>query len=217
MIFSILVILIFDLMNTLLDDPFFCNFYNKLTETQKKNWSINTNHEAYILFEEGKILESEYFNTTYKENPKKYGLVSPQRMKKLMLKEIYFLPGIPELISKIKKKNFILILASNYSIWYQEIFEKRKELNDWFDLIFFSCEMGIRKPKKEFFLIIQSCIETYYPNKSILYFDDHYQNIQAIYENKLNWECVWIKDKDSSAYIIEKEIIKKCPQFECGQ
>lgn len=217
MIFYILMILIFDLMNTLLDDPFFCNFFDKLTKTQKKNWYLITNPEAYIRFEEGKILENEYFNTTYIKNPSKFGLVSPQRMKKLMLKNIQFLPAIPELISKIKKKGFILILASNYSIWYQEIFKKKKELNDWFDLIFFSCEMGVRKPNEKFFLTIQDCIDHYFPNQKILYFDDLYKNIEAIQQIKINWECVWIYDKYLSASIIELEIKKKCPHFQYGQ
>jgi hypothetical protein len=32
------MILIFDLMDTIIDDPFYTNFFNKLNKEQKKYW-----------------------------------------------------------------------------------------------------------------------------------------------------------------------------------
>lgn len=208
------MILIFDLMNTILDDPFYSNFFNKLSESQKKQWMNNTNPNAYILFEEGKILENEYFRITYKTDPKKLGLPSPQKIKKIMLKEIHFLKGIPELFKKLKQENFFLILASNYSIWYQEIFNQKKELFKWFDYYFFSCEMGLRKPDQKFFLIIQDCIKKYISdNLKVIYFDDTKKNLDVVKELNLNWECVWIYDKNLSSKIIADKIKKSARIF----
>ncbi|MFN3603807.1 MAG: HAD family hydrolase [Leptonema sp. (in: bacteria)] len=208
------MILIFDLMDTLIEDPFFSNFYNHLNQHQKKNWLFNTNYEAYKLFEEGKILEYEYFRNSYKLNPKELNLLPPQKIKKRMLKEIRFLKGIPELLTQIKKKQFTLILASNYSIWYWEIFKKKKELEEWFDYIFFSCEMGVRKPEKRFFSILHNAIQNYCePNQEILYFDDNQENIKVIKKLNFQWECEWIYDKQQSSQIIYNFIKKKCPQF----
>lgn len=207
------MILIFDLMNTILEDPFYSNFFDKLSPHQKNQWIKNTNPDAYILFEEGKILENEYFRLVYKNDPKKLGLPPPQKIKKLMLKEIRFLNGIPEIFNKLKQENFFFILASNYSIWYQEIFNKKKELLEWFDYYFFSCEMGLRKPNQKFFLTIQDCIKKYLSSDlKIIYFDDTKKNLDAVKELNLNWECIWIYDKNLSSEIISDEI-KKSARF----
>jgi 2-haloacid dehalogenase len=210
------MILIFDLMDTIIDDPFYANFFNKLNKEQKKYWLSIKNHEAYILFEEGKILENEYVNQSYKKDPREYQLPSVLKMKKMMFRQIHYLPGIEELFEKIhqckKELNIYTILASNYSQWYHEIFFKKKELNDWFDYIFFSCEMGIRKPDERFYRVIyESLPDVFNDQEVVLFFDDKKENLSAL--QQLNWEGVWIYDKNQSSKIIYHAIEKKCPHF----
>ncbi len=203
-------------MDTIIDDPFYVNFFNKLNKEQKKNWLSIKNHEAYILFEEGKILENEYVRNSYKKDPSEYQLPSVLKMKKMMFKQINFLPGIKELFEKIQKSrielNIYTILASNYSQWYHEIFAKKKELNDWFDYIFFSCEVGIRKPDERFYRAIFESLPDIFKNEDvILFFDDKKENLLAA--QQLNWEGVWIYDKNQSSKLIYDAIEKKCPHF----
>ncbi|GIX42114.1 MAG: dehalogenase [Leptospiraceae bacterium] len=212
------MILIFDLMDTIIEDPFFSNFYNKLDEKQKKLWLAIKDHESYLLFEEGKILENEYFNRSYKKDPGKYQLPTTPKMKKIMFYKIEYLPGIKELFEKIqilkKDLNIYTILASNYSQWYHEVFNKKKELNEWFDYIFFSCEMGIRKPDHKFYqTIIESLPELFNKEELILFFDDKKENLEPLKDLGLNWEAIWINDKNKSSEIILTTIQKKCPQF----
>jgi 2-haloacid dehalogenase len=211
------MILIFDLMDTIIEDPFYSNFFNKLNEKQKKYWLTIKNHESYILFEEGKILENEYINHSYKRDPRIYQLPSVPKIKKIMFQHIQYLPGIKELFDKIqtqkKDLNIYTILASNYSQWYHIIFQKKKELNQWFDFIFFSCEMGIRKPNDKFYQIIQESLPEIFQDEIILYFDDKKENIDPIEKIGLNWNGIWIYDKSKSADIILSEIQKKCPHF----
>lgn len=207
------MILIFDLMDTIIDDPFYSNFFLKLQDRQKKIWLSIKDHEMYLRFEEGKILENEYIKCSYKMDPREYKLPTIPKMKKIMFKKIEYLPGIYDVFSLINELrvngNIKTILASNYSIWYHEVFNKKKELSTWFDFIFFSCEVGVRKPKKEFYEIINQTIERYIEKKEkIIFFDDKLENLAPIKQYNLPWETVHIKDKKDSSKIIYNEIKK---------
>ncbi len=210
------MVLIFDLMDTIIEDPFYSNFFLKLNETQKKIWLRIKNHEMYQRFEEGAILENEYINKSYKVDPRKYNLPTVPKMKKMMFKQIHYLPGIYELFTEIhhlkQKCNIKTILASNYSIWYHEIFNKKKGLSSWFDYIFFSCELGVRKPQKEFYEIIHETINENIKEKEvIIFFDDKIENLSPIKDYNLPWETVHIEDKFQASNIIWNELKKKCP------
>lgn len=217
------MILIFDLMDTLIEDPFYSNFFLKLQDRQKKIWLSIKDHTMYQLFEEGNILENEYIKRSYKVDPEKYNLPSIPKMKKMMFKQVNYLPGIYELFTMLinlkKDCNIKTILASNYSIWYHEIFKKKKALSSWFDYIFVSCEMGIRKPSIEFYQVIHKTINDFIEDKEvIIFFDDKQENLNPIKEYQLPWEVVLIENKLNSSNIILKEILKKVPTFsECGQ
>ncbi|MCS7205216.1 MAG: HAD hydrolase-like protein [Leptospiraceae bacterium] len=207
------MILIFDLMDTLIRDPFFENFYFKLSDEQKKHWNQIKDHQVYKRFEEGKLLENEYKNLSFKENPKKYQLPDISKMKKIMFRQIEFLKNTKELFHFIQtnkqKYSFVTILASNYTVWYHEIFSVKKELEEWFDYVFFSCEVGIRKPDPDFFILIHETVikklnlEKYH---EVLYFDDCKENLDSALSLSLGWRCIWISDKEKSSEIILNEI-----------
>ncbi len=208
------MILIFDLMDTLIADPFYENFFNCLTSEQKKLWLKYKNHEQYILFEEGKILENEYFKHYYKENNIK--LISGQKMKKLMFQKIEYLPEVRELLIQIRKlEKTYMVLASNYSIWYNEVFKKLKDLEGYFDFLFFSCEVGYRKPDEKFFQVIQNSVIDFVKEKDqsddVIFFDDKKEN--CLVGEKFGWKGIWIENKFYSAQIIRRELEKKVPAF----
>lgn len=205
------MVIIFDLMDTLIRDPFFTNFFSRLNEEKKKLWIKIKNHDSYILFEEGKILEQEYARISYKEDPRKYGLPDVWKVKKIMFRHIEYLPGIENVISILKdmksRMPLYTVLASNYSIWYHEIFSRKKELEDLFDYVFISCEMGIRKPHPSFFEFVENTLQSSLGEKTgALYFDDRKENCDVATKINKNWHCVWIEDPEKAAETISTAI-----------
>lgn len=189
-------------MDTLLDDPFFRAVHRLMDDAQLRRWARLRNAQAFLDFEAGLIGEARYYREFFQPAADIAGLPTPQRLKKEMMKEVSWLPGIPELLRRIRQP---MGLASNYSLWYRDIFQKRRDLPQFFDYFFFSCEIGHRKPELAFFQTAhEALIERRVNHQSeIIFFDDREENL--IEPATLGWHTVLIK-KDRAAQIIEETL-----------
>ncbi|KAB2929452.1 MAG: HAD-IA family hydrolase [Leptonema illini] len=196
------MLLLFDMMDTLLDDPFFRAVHRLMDDAQLRRWARLRNAQAFLDFEAGLIGEARYYREFFQPDADIAGLPTPQRLKKEMMKEVSWLPGIPELLRRIRQP---MGLASNYSLWYRDIFQKRRDLPQFFDYFFFSCEIGHRKPELAFFQTAhEALIERRVNHQSeIIFFDDREENL--IEPTTLGWHTVLIK-KDRAAQIIEEAL-----------
>ena len=80
-------------------------------------------------------------------------------------------------------------IASNYSEWYENILDKLPKLKDC-DYLFFSCEMGVRKPERQYYEMIQQSIlkadSGISKSSQILFIDDRQINLEGA--RALSWQ-----------------------------
>ncbi|MDH5656693.1 MAG: HAD-IA family hydrolase [Spirochaetia bacterium] len=181
-------LVLFDLMDTVLVNPYY-RVVSKLTPSHVTLHEFQSmrNMKSFLLFEKGEISERDFYKNYYKADFdfKKAGFPDPRKLKKYLYKKMEAIPGMFEIIRNLNQREEVQTgIASNYSIWYLEIFKKCRELETLFDYIFFSCEMGIRKPDSGFYRIIQESLENQKYEK-IIFIDDRKENVDSASE--LGW------------------------------
>ena len=89
-------------------------------------------------------------------------------------------PGIRNVIDRVFSK-YPLFVFSNTSISYSNVWSSQySELLKYFDKIFTSYELGMRKPEKESFFKV--CSDIGVTPENILFFDDTMENVVAAQE-----------------------------------
>jgi len=182
-------ILLFDLMDTLVRDPFFPVLGDIMRRTglSRRDFRGARRHEVFEDFERGEVSEAEFFRNFYRldlEPGLREVLPSPRLLKKRMFRSVSFLPEIPEILTKLAEeavsRNFRLGIASNYSRWYREVLAHRPEIEGAFHYLFFSCELGIRKPEPDYYGHIETSLQRDWPDlrpEDILFLDDREGNL----------------------------------------
>lgn len=152
------MVLVFDLMDTVVVDP----FHRIVSSLRSKDVSLSEwrnlrERGVFEAFECGQIDEEEYLRRFYKaEIPEstRQRLTEPAHLKQLLYESIDFMPGVLEILRRIPAR-CVLALGSNYGPWYAEVLRLRPELTGLFSRRFFSCEMGVRKPDRRYYQLIQ--------------------------------------------------------------
>lgn len=201
-------IVLFDMMDTLLEDPFYVALHRLMSREEQVRWASARDPSAFLRFESGLCTESDYFRSFFRDGRTPDGLPSPARLKKAMMREVRWLPGIPDLLGRLASSRrggapLRLGLASNYSFWYRDIFRNRRDLPGLFDLFFFSCEVGHRKPSAAFFSIVDTALRSAGAS-SVLFFDDREENLQV--PRELGWAAVHIGEKQRASSVIEEAL-----------
>ena len=139
-----LPILLFDVMGTLVYDPFYREvpaFFGmtlkQLIECKHPTAGCSLNSVAFPN------LNSEHVFSGRSD-------LRPASLKECMVQAYEFLPGTEELLRTLRGMGYELHLFSNYSKWYQLI-EDRLNLSRFADWSFVSCDLGLRKPSGEAF------------------------------------------------------------------
>lgn len=187
-------VFVFDLMDTLIDDPFLRTVRHSIKSADLRRFIDAKDNDAFLNFESGFISETEFFRRFFLPNSEIDDLPTPQRLKQKMLQQVEWLPGVAELLSQLTGPK---ILASNYSVWYQDIFRQRTDIEPHFDYLFFSCEVGHRKPDRLFFEPIHQLIQAEFSNESIIFFDDRQENLAE--PTKLGWHTVHINKHQAAS------------------
>ncbi|MBX7056689.1 MAG: hypothetical protein K1X75_01395 [Leptospirales bacterium] len=175
-------VLLFDMMDTLIDEPFYPAIQRLLPQAEQlRRFSAARRREAFLEFELGRISEREYFRSFYRsEDWKEQGLPRPEKLKKALMRELRFRQGMAELLAELGRQPGLRSgIASNYGEWYQEIFKRLPAL-EGAHFLFFSCEMGRRKPDPEYFAIIEQSLCRALPGLlpgAIFFADDRQENL----------------------------------------
>jgi len=180
-------------MDTVLVDP-----YHRLIERilpDAESLAVWKNHReptAFDLWEKGKLTEDEYFDRFYRKHAAASVLVRPADIKDQLYSGIEFISGMEEILRELRSHGK-LVLLSNYSPWYREVIRLRPELNDLFDVMFFSCELGVRKPAPEYFSAVLASLNL--PFGSTVHFvDDRRENL--VVPHRLGWVTHLFKDPE---------------------
>jgi len=139
-------VLVFDLMDTVVRDPFYehiprylgVSFSELLAQKHPSSW---------LAFERGWIDEATFLKNFYYDGRQ---LADPTGLKSAFLAYYDFLPGMEGLLSDLKQSGQPLWVLSNYCPWFEDIRQKL-QLDRFFGGYLISYECGFRKPEAEAF------------------------------------------------------------------
>ena len=162
--------IIFDLGNVIVNVDR-TNLFKELTINSNKNTAYikdyYENSSVGRLFERGKLKPKEFYARVANE----LSLKMPFAHFKEIYCDIFTLnKDVANLIQKLKKKNFRLILLSNTDVLHYEYIKNKYKIIDIFDDYVLSYKTGCRKPNPMIFLEALKKAKTLPFN--CLYFDD---------------------------------------------
>lgn len=152
----------------------------------------------FLDLEEGRISPETFYQAIMAEAP-----VTRQMIDQAFFK---FLEGIPqykmEMLLELKKKYNVLMLSNTNHImftWLRNAYfgSNGHTINDYFDKLFLSYEMGVAKPNPEIF---RQIIEEHGVVPSETFFlDDGIRNIEAA--NKFGFKTYFVKPKEDFRHL----------------
>ncbi|EKR92771.1 haloacid dehalogenase-like hydrolase [Leptospira santarosai str. CBC379] len=171
------VLFAFDLMDTLIKDPFHSALYKMLPGGSREKFAQGRERNAFLEFEKGLIEEEEFLERFYLPEYRNGDLPDPRKIKECMFAKVRLISETVGIVKLLKANGNKLVLASNYSVWYKELqkFSDMRDVFSQFDQLYFSCELGTRKPAEEYFQWIQ----TDYPEMRYVLIDDNATNVEA--------------------------------------
>lgn len=164
-------VLLFDVMDTLVHDPFFevmpaffgLSFRELLAEKHPRAW---------VEFEKGERGEVSFLNDFFAD-----GRAYDQRGFVECIRGSYrFISGMEALLADLRRQAVPMHALSNYPAWY-EMIEERLALSRFLSWTFVSCRTGVRKPDEAAFLGAARALDL--PPDRLLFIDDRAQNCAA--------------------------------------
>lgn len=164
-------IILWDIMDTLVRDPFFTHmpgFFGHTFEAlvkrlRPRNW---------VEFELGKLEEAEFYARFFADG----SAIDGPGLKRCMGEAYAWIEGIEPLLAELKQRELRMHALSNYPPWYQLV-EQRLGLSQYVDLSFISCRTGVRKPDSGAFL--GACQALGAEPAACLFIDDRAVNCDA--------------------------------------
>lgn len=136
-------ILLFDVMGTLVHDP----FYEELPAFFRMSFDelLAAKHPTlWLEFELGAIGERELLDGFFRDRR----LFDHVGLKRCMASAYRWLPGMEALLAELAAAGYAMHAFSNYPSWYEWI-EARLEVSRFLNWTFVSCITGLRKPAPE--------------------------------------------------------------------
>lgn len=169
-----LPILLFDIMDTIVRDPFYHDVPAFFGMSMKE--LIECKHpNAWIEFEMGMISEMELARKFFKDG-RPFDL---EGLKICMKKGYAYLDGVEELLHELKQNNYEMHAFTNYPIWY-EIIEDKLKISTYLSWTFCSCVIGKRKPDPDLYLEVLRQLKVDPAN--CIFIDDRIRNVEAAVE-----------------------------------
>lgn len=167
-------IFLFDVMDTIVKDPFYEHmptFFN-LTFKQLLEQKHPT---AWIEFEKGLLEEEEFYRKFFKDGREVNGIA----LKEAMVAQYVYLAGMEEILKGLRDAGYEAHLMTNYPSWYRAI-ESKLRLSRYAKWTFTSCDgcmKGLRKPDKQSFLKVVDTLAV--PPSQLVFVDDRIPNVEA--------------------------------------
>ncbi|XP_027353444.1 flavin mononucleotide hydrolase 1, chloroplatic [Abrus precatorius] len=167
-------ILLFDIMDTLVRDPFYQDVPAFFGMSLKE--LIDCKHPtSWIEFEKGLIDEMELARKFFKDG-RDFDL---EGLKTCMRSGYSYIEGIEQLLLALKKNNYEMHAFTNYPVWYQLI-EGKLKLSKYLSWTFCSCKHGKRKPDTEFYMEVLRHLQV--DPENCIFVDDRQKNVEAAIE-----------------------------------
>ncbi len=164
-------ILLFDVMETLVTEPFFTTmpafFGVSLDEL------LETKHPtSWIEFEKGLISEDEYVQTFFRDGRH----VDRDGLRDCLRQTYEWLDGMEVLVAELYAFGCDMHALSNYPVWY-ELIEEKLRLSRFLKWTFVSCLVGLRKPDSAIYRFAAETLQV--KLSDCLFIDDRADNVEA--------------------------------------
>ncbi|XP_078150833.1 haloacid dehalogenase-like hydrolase (HAD) superfamily protein [Carex rostrata] len=166
-----LPVLLFDVMDTIVRDPFYHHIPAFFQMSMKE--LLETKHpNAWVEFEEGRIDENELAKKFFKDG-RSFDL---EGLKECMVRAYSYVEGIEEVLHGLKQNNYEIHAFTNYPVWYKLI-EEKLNLSNFLSWSFCSCAIGKRKPSPDSYKEVVNHLGVEPSN--CVFIDDRMVNIEA--------------------------------------
>ncbi|MDH4283327.1 MAG: HAD family phosphatase [Myxococcales bacterium] len=134
------MILLWDVMGTLVHDPFFAEMPD-FFEMSFEELLEKKHPHAWVEFELGERSQEDFLESFFADGRDfdRPGFIDAVQS------SYRWLPGLEELLAELRSRGHLMHAFSNYPVWYQLI-EERLRLSRFLDWTFVSCKTGVRKP-----------------------------------------------------------------------
>ncbi|MBC7880133.1 MAG: HAD-IA family hydrolase [Anaerolineae bacterium] len=165
-------LLVFDLMDTVIVDPFYREVLDYLGTTLPDLGQVK-HPTSWIEFETNLCDEISFLERFYRPETG-LKLADPQAFKQVFRDNYRFLPGMEELLTELKAMGHSLWVLSNYSAWWQ-VARQKLALDRFFVGYCVSCDIGFRKPSGEAYSALINAIG----HENLVLIDDRSTNIEG--------------------------------------
>ncbi|KAK3118687.1 hypothetical protein QOZ80_9BG0704140 [Eleusine coracana subsp. coracana] len=166
-----LPVLLFDVMDTIVRDPFYHHIPDFFQMSMKE--LLESKHPtAWSEFEMGLIDENELAKKFFNDG-RSFDL---EGLKECMVSAYEYIDGVEEILCCLKQNNYEMHAFTNYPVWYQLV-ENKLKLSKYLSWTFCSCLTGKRKPSPDFYL--QAVDHLNVDPASCIFIDDRMANIEA--------------------------------------
>ena len=168
-------LILFDVMDTLVVDPFFRGFEKDLFGIEGGISSLFAikDQESFIAFEKGEISEAEHFETYFSDRRPCNGI----KVVRYMQERYDWVAGMRELAKELKLHGVPMAAFSNYPAPWAPHIEQAVGLSSLVPWAFVSGEAGFRKPSPEAFSAALAAVGR--RANEVIFVDDSQTNTDA--------------------------------------
>ena len=180
-------VVLFDLLGTLVRDPFNEWMPAFFGMTLQELIAAKT-PKAWPRFERGEIDEAEFLRTFFLDGRD----FDHEQFKAGVLATWEWLPGMAELLDTLAERGVPQHGLSNYPVWWRDM-DAKLGLSQRMDRIFVSCDLGVRKPHAGAYVAVLD--ELGLEAQNVLFVDDRADNVSAA--QALGMQAVTFTDADA--------------------
>eukprot|EP00798_Chlamydomonas_sp_ICE-L_P020267 gene20267-27021_t len=167
-------VLIFDIMDTVVFDPFFTEM-PKFFDMSFPELMKAKHPSAWLEFEKNQCTQEELFARFFADRRE----FDSEGLLKMMVEQYRYLEGMEELLQRLRDAGYEMHVMSNYPMWFKMI-EDKLAISKYMPWTFISCDghmEGIRKPDPAAYEMAISIVGR--PASNIIFVDDRSVNVEA--------------------------------------
>ncbi len=165
--------LVFDLMDTVVVDPFFADLPRRFG-ARLAALKTARDPDVWPAFERGEVDEATFLACLYRvPHP---DLPTPAELRDAIVARYRYVAGMPDLLSRLREAGEHLWALSNYPVWIAHV-RRQLDLEALFDGLIISCEIGARKPELAAFVRAEATIGR--DSGELVLIDDRVSNCEA--------------------------------------
>ncbi|KAJ7513320.1 hypothetical protein O6H91_24G000500 [Diphasiastrum complanatum] len=168
---KVLPVLLFDVMGTIVRDPFYEDVPAFFGLSMKELLAIK-HPTAWIEFEKGHLAEDQLKEIFFNDGRG----FDFSGLKDLMLNGYQYLEGMEELLSRLKVSGYQMHAFTNYPSWYNMVEDKLK-LSQYLSWTFVSCHTGLRKPDAQAYIAATQHLKL--QPSDCVFIDDRRRNVET--------------------------------------